>query len=137
MVNAHAVPGDLIVEFDRLARALSPVPSDLLDSGHHHGEHPGVKDFIFSAQNAILKRLRFSSDVQRAWLTALAPTNKQRQRYLVGPNARMTILSIGSDLAHRRCEADRRPDLWHQLIDDYYKRYEEPDDPRIDIRTDY
>jgi len=137
MVNNQAQPGELVVEFDRLARALSPVPVGQSDSGHHHGEHAGVKDFIFAAQNALLKRLRFSSDIERAWLTALAPTNKQRARYLIGPDARMTILSVPPEVAHARCAADCRPDLWHSLIDDYYERYEEPTDERVEIRTDY
>jgi hypothetical protein len=131
IVRKQAVPGDLVVEFDRLAQALTPSDS------HDHGLHPEVKTFVFSAHNAVLKRLRFSSGVERAWLTALAPTNEQRARYLIGPDARMTILAVDPAIAHQRAKDDGRPSNWHDLIDDYFVRFEEPDDPRIEIRVDF
>ena len=124
-VDEVAKPGDLVIEFDRLMMALTPLGT------HEHSEQ--VKSFVWTAQKSLLRRLRYPSEVNRAFLTALAPTNEQRYRYLVGHKASMTILQVSPETAHNRAEEAGRPGTWHHFIDMYFERYEEPDDPRIKV----
>lgn len=124
-IDAVVKPGELIVEFDRLMMALTPVGT------HDHAD--SVKAFAWSAQAALLRRLRFPSQIPRAYLTALAPTNAQRARYLIGPKASMTVLQVSQETAHNRAEEAGRPGAWHEFINTYFERYEEPEDPRVKV----
>lgn len=126
LVGNLAQPGDLVVEFDRLNMALSPV------GDHEH--HDPLKTYTYAAHNAVLRRLRYPSDLRAAFLTALAPTNTQRARYLVGPSASLIVLAVDWDVAHARAEAANRPASWHELIDEYFADYEHPNDDRIEVR---
>ena len=126
LVDNLAQPGDLVVEFDRLNMALSPV------GDHEH--HDPLKAYTYAAHNAVLRRLRHPSDLRAAFLTALAPTNKQRARYLVGPWVSMIVLDVDPVVAHVRADAANRPASWHELIDEYFAEYEHPNDERIEVR---
>ena len=124
-IHERAQPGDLVVEFDRINMALSPVGD--------HDHHDQVKPFVHAAQTAVLNRLKMASDVERAWLSALAPTNKQRRRYLINDDTRLLVLMLDPEIAHDRAGWAERPQAWHDLIDDWYATVEDPNDPRVEL----
>jgi hypothetical protein len=104
----RARPGDVVIDFDRLARALgSPSP----------WEHPPLVEVVAlaawrGALGAALRRPPGGS----AWIVDGRPSADRRGAYLASG---AIVVPLGADLAelHRRAHADRRPAITHELID--------------------
>lgn len=106
-VQAHATPGDLVVDYDQLAAALgSPDTHD-----HPEALHP----FALEAREAVLARLRRPNHLRRAWLVTTSHTPEQ-----LVEAAEVIELEVEQAEAHRRARAAGRPQLWHELIDDWF-----------------
>jgi hypothetical protein len=103
-------PGDIVIDFDPLARALgSPVEYD----------HPEPVGIVAAAARkaAIRSAVRVHRDGHRVWIVQCAPTSP-----LIFPDAEIVELSAERDELHRRAREAGRPDTWPDLIDGYLDR---------------
>ncbi len=109
-VEQHRQPGDLVIDFDKIAEAIGST------SGHDH--NPGVTSAARMARAAILRGLK-RGDVQaeRAWIISANPDAEQ-----FIPHHDAVTIDPGRDETHRRARAAGRPPTWATLIDDWYNQ---------------
>lgn len=114
-VRERAAPGDVVVDYDRLAEALgSPVT-------HGHGNH----ETVMAARGAVLRRLRRGEvDTARAWIVSSNPNAPE-----MFPHHELVLIDPGEDEVLRRCSDAGRPQRWSGLVRDWYRQREtaEPD----------
>jgi hypothetical protein len=131
-VRKHAHPGDLVIDFDRIAQALgSPV-------AHGHGTHH-IKVTLEARDAAITAAVRrHNRDGARVWIVDSAPLPSRRGWYARN-GARFVDLTAAPAELHRRATADGRPPGWHDQIDQFLatgRRFPtQPRDPQPQART--
>lgn len=114
-VNKRRKPGDLVVDYDAIMAALTG------EAVHEHREE--VKRYVYEARDAVLRRWRNRRDVD-LWVTATAPTRKDRERY-----ERYGFRVIILDTDERTCvqrALDERPREWVAYIHRWFQEYESP-----------
>jgi hypothetical protein len=110
-LQQHARPGDIIIDFDRLAQALgSPVT-------HGHGEHIW-KVTIEARDTAITTAVRCHARGARAWIVDSKPPSSRRSWY-ESQGARFADLTAPAAELHRRATQAGRPACVHDLIDQW------------------
>lgn len=116
-VRTHRQPGDLVIDFDDLARSLgSPDPHD----------HAAPVRFVARAARAaaIPAAIGCHHRGARVWIVDCNPPRSRRQQYHIAGAHIVTLTADPADL-HRRADAER-PALWHQLIDDWLTEHAPP-----------
>lgn len=108
LVRERAGPGDVVVDYDRLAQALgSPV-------SHGHGNH----DAVMAARNSLLRKLRRGElEAPVAWIVSSNPDAES-----MFPHHELVLVDPGEDEALRRCGEAGRPPEWRGLVVDWYRR---------------
>lgn len=113
-VREHATPGDIVIDIDALAQALgSPQP---------HGHADSIRYVARMARTAaITAGITCHHQGQRVWVEDASPAASRMREY---HKAGATIVELREDptVLHSRA-AHERPELWHQLIDDWLKRH--------------
>jgi predicted kinase len=124
-VRANAQSGDVVFDYDSVHSALS-----LLES-HQHDTR--IRPYVFAVRAALYRRLR-EPGVDRAWIINSTPS-KARVRALADQfsEARVVVLMVERVEAHKRADADGRPAVWHEYIDNWfaaadYSQVDFPDD---------
>ena len=106
-VHQHALPGDVVIDFDAIARALG--------STEDHDHDPHLREITAAAWAAAVKRtLDYAR--HRVWIIDSRPLPARRQDYDQA-GARYVHLTADSAELHRRVEADGRSSAWHSHID--------------------
>lgn len=107
----HALPGDVIIDFDVIAQALgSPV-------SHGHDHH--IWKVTADARDAAITSATYQHKRgARVWVIDSRPTHATRQRY-ASQGAQIVDLAAGRDELHRRALAAGRPQAWHARIDQF------------------
>jgi hypothetical protein len=108
----HAVPGDIVIDFDLIAQALgSPVT---------HGHDPQFRKVAMDARDgAITGAIALHRQGTRVWIIHGRPT-AAAEAYYARQGGRLVRLSAGRDELHRRADADGRPASYHALIDEWF-----------------
>lgn len=109
-VTRHAQPGDVVIDFDRLAQALgSPTPHD----------HPdAVRWVTIEARRAAIKAaIAQHHRGATVWIVHCSIPRQEMDRYLAA-GAEVVTLEVDAAELHRRADAER-PELWHRLIDEW------------------
>lgn len=108
-VRERAKPGDLVIDFDLIAKALgSPLE-------HGHADH-----HVVAAQRArgaaIQEAVKWANEVDVWIIDSSIPPNRLElyQRH----HAHMVTLTEERSVLHARAQAERPP-LWHTLIDEW------------------
>lgn len=108
-VREHARPGHIVIDFDLIAQALgSPTPHD----------HPDpVRRAAMAARRAAIAEAIAVHHRTTVWIVQTRIPARDLDRYT---QAGAHIVTLDADAAelHRRASAER-PDLWHQLIDEW------------------
>jgi 5-methylcytosine-specific restriction protein A len=112
-VTEHRGPRDLVVDLDALRVALG-------GGELHDTDGRAWMPFVWAARDAVMHRLGERHQLEHAWIIACAP--KPWQRTTVS-GARIVVLDTPADVCHQRATAER-PDLWHHLIDEWFRDYE-------------
>lgn len=115
--------GDMVVDFDRLAQALS-----FADVYHKPADE--LLAFTLAARDAIVQRLLRKHLVKRVWLIEQAPSTARRKTLRQAFGARVVVLKPTSQKCKERIEGDQtrsRAKQWSRLVDDWFRKYE-PDD---------
>lgn len=107
----HAMPGDLIVDFDAIAQALgSPV-------SHGHDEHY-AETAAAAWSAAIREALTRCQGRHNAWIIDSKPSTYRLQEY-ARASARYVHAIASREELHHRADADGRPKQWHARIDEF------------------
>lgn len=110
-VREHAKPGDLVVDFDALARALgSPV-------AHEHS--PWACQVAATAWAEVVRLVMRRHDGERCWVVDSLPTPQRRWDYGLAGAELVTMRVADPAVLHQRADADGRPASTHGLIDSY------------------
>lgn len=114
-VEEHAEPGDVVVDFDRLAQALGSQVT------HDHPEHVAevTRQLHTAAIGAAIARHRCGA---RVWIvqTYITPGSGASYRRA---GARFVTLTSDREELHRRADAAGRPERWHREIDRWVARH--------------
>lgn len=108
-VDTHKSPGDVVVDFDRMAEAMG--------SSDTHTHSAGNVEATQAARNAVLTRLRRGdlSGARRAWIVSANPKAES-----MFPHHDLEVCDPGPEETHARATRAGRPGQWHQLIDSWY-----------------
>lgn len=111
-VTQHRCEGDIVIDYDNLAQALgSPV---------RHGHGDAVGQVTRAAREAAIRvavdQHRYAG--ARVWIVDTKPPKHRRQQYHRA-SAQWVRLDVDRAELHRRASIER-PELWHQLIDDWF-----------------
>lgn len=106
----NAKPGDVVVDFDRIAQALG--------SGDPHDHGDAVRWVAIAARRAAINRAIIEHhNGATVWIVHTRIPQADMDRY-VKAGAEIVTLKVDSEELHRRADAER-PGLWHKLIDDW------------------
>lgn len=107
----HAKPGDVVIDFDRIAQALGSAVT------HGHDQHIW-KVTIEARETAITTAVRCHHRGARVWIVDSKPPPSRRSWYATA-GARFEELAATPDELHRRASAAGRPAHVHALIDQW------------------
>jgi hypothetical protein len=114
--SAHAMPGDIVIDFDLIAQALgSPVT---------HGHEKHIAEVAAAAWSTAITRALEDVKSRQVWIVDTSPTAYRLRRYYEA-RARTVICTADRDELHRRAEGTRPPS-WHQRIDQHLDSSREP-----------
>ncbi len=124
LVDEQRQPGDVVIDFDRLAVALG------LDGEHADWDDPAsVHRYLARVARASVLKVVLATRVDdgpgTVWVIDTAPQGWQLDSYL---RARAVIdaLDPGAAECHRRAAADHRPAATHEQIDAWYAQHGQP-----------
>lgn len=109
-VETNKQPGDLVVDFDKIARALG--------SETDHDARGLVRSAAFAARDAVIETA-LKADDDEAWIIHTLPTGEQLERY-VEAGAVITYLDADRETCLARAEADNRPQATIDGINKYF-----------------
>lgn len=106
----QALPGDIIIDFDAIARALgSPV-------GHGHDSH--ITQTASAAWSAAIREALKRLGRHSTWIIDSKPSTWRTGEY-DRAGARYVRLHAGTAELHRRADEAGRPAAWHARIDQF------------------
>ena len=108
-VRENAKSGDVIVDFDAIARALG---------ANGHLPDGDIKQAAFEARKSVIDYC-IKSDCE-AWIIHTSPTDEQREAYEKA-NAFFIELDTDMETCLQRARDDNRPDGTEQIIRDYFE----------------
>lgn len=113
-VLEHAQPGDIVIDYDRLAVALSG------PGGHPH-DHPAHLVAVTKAARtaAIDTAMRHKAKVD-VYLIHSSP-GAQRLADYRAMGAQIVTVDPGRDVVRARCKGGNRPQRMYTVIDEWYK----------------
>lgn len=111
-VTAHAKPGDIVIDYDRVARALTAEGADT----HHHGRH--LKRVTYRAWWAAIREALPLADRCDVYVIHTAPNTEALARYR-RHGARMVAVDPGRDTVMDRIAA-QRPTVARQAAERWY-----------------
>jgi hypothetical protein len=110
-IRQHAMPGDVIIDFDAIAQAVgSPVE-------HGHGDHHW-KVAIEARDAAIRAAVGCHHRGARVWVIDSRPAPGKRAWYSKQGGTLVDLAAEPAEL-HRRATAAGRPPSWHGRIDQF------------------
>lgn len=124
-IREHALPSDLVVDYDAIARALQ-----VADGGpHRHVE--SHRPMVCEARDAILERLVLGNHgVRRVWVINAAAKRAVRESYRRRYGARVVVVWAAEDVCLRRAMGER-PEAWWGHVRAWFDSYEP--DPRDEV----
>lgn len=116
-VQRHAARGDLILDVDALAAALSGLPQ--------HDKPDAIVPYALAARDAVLDRLASHNTVRHAWVVAGLPRAVDRRELADRLNADVVVLETSAAECVRRLARARRPAAGvHAAINRWWQEYE-------------
>ncbi|MBX9706809.1 MAG: AAA family ATPase [Caulobacteraceae bacterium] len=103
-VHRHRKSGDLVVDFDALAIAISG------ETSLKRASPAELIPFICEARDALIARLRRRHDLRHAWVIVAAPKRADRHPLAESIDARVVMLDVDPDECERRILGDQRRD---------------------------
>lgn len=121
-VREQALPSDLVIDYDAIARALQPTGAE----AHHHVESHAP--FVCEARDAVLDRLVLGNHtVRRAWVIHTGAKREVRERFRRRYGARVVVILASEEMCLQRVMGER-PQQWWGYVRAWFEAYEP--DPR-------
>lgn len=117
-VLSQMSPGDVILDLDLLASALSGQPI--------HGTSDDYFAFAADARDAIMRRASVIAD-RRLWVVAGAPCKADREQLALRCDADVVVLDVCGDECKARIAGDASRSHakdWDSLVDEWWYRFE-------------
>ena len=118
-VTKRARWGDLIVDFDALAAAMTGLPL--------YDRSPSIIPFVAEARDALIRRLCRPSGVRHAWIIHGGAKQAERQS-LIDAGAKLVMLEVPAVECIRRISQDPRRaarwELWKPIVEQWWATYE-------------
>jgi hypothetical protein len=111
-VMQNAKPGDVVIDFDRLADAMSP------DGTLSHDPSDAVREVVRVARWAAIDeayRQHNKNNVADVWIVHAYPTEKDRARYAM-LDAAVKVMEAPDDVLIRRAKAERPERMQRSLM---------------------
>lgn len=110
-VREHLQVGDVVYDYDTVHQALSGQAS------HQHDTR--IRPYVLKTRDGVLELLSQSPD-QDAWVITSSPNAAELRRLQELIDGEMVLLEVSAEDAHSRCDADQRPEAWHEYIDNWF-----------------
>jgi hypothetical protein len=112
-VEQHKRPDDLVFDYDVIQRELS---------GRTLYDHdPELVDEALAIRERIFEQLERDPD-RSAWIITATPRAAELRAMRDRLGAQVVLLQVDRGEAHRRCDADDRPSVWHDYVDRWFER---------------
>ena len=108
-------PGDLVVDFDALIRALGG------DESHNHPTE--LKGYAFEARDAVIRRWVYKRDTD-IWVIGTCPRRRDREKF-TRQGFRVVTMDTDEKTCMIRARAER-PYEWIEYVHRYFVQYEAP-----------
>jgi predicted kinase len=119
-VAEHALPSDLVVDYDALAAALRV-------DGARYAHLDSHRPFVCEARDAVLDRLVLGNHgIRRVWVMATAARRAVREQYRRRYGAAVVVVWAPEEVCLRRAMGER-PEAWWGHVRGWFDAYE-PDD---------
>lgn len=116
-VNTHARPGDIVIDYDRLAEALTTPGA----STHEHGRL--LKRVAYKARHAAIQEALLLADRVDVWVIHTNPKPEAIASYQ-DVNATIIPIDPGRDVVLARI-ADQRPDDAADTAEQWYRTHDD------------
>jgi predicted kinase len=112
-VEQHKHPDDLVFDYDVIQRELS---------GRTLYDHdPDLVDEALAIRERIFEQLERDPE-RSAWIITATPRAAELRAMRDRLGAQVVLLQVDRGEAHRRCDADDRPSVWHDYVDRWFER---------------
>lgn len=118
-VLEHAQPGDIVIDYDRLAVALSG------EGGHPHDHPPQLVAVTKAARTAAIEAAMRHKGSVDVYLIHSSP-GAQRLADYRAMGAEILTVDPGRDVVRGRCKGGNRPQRMYAVIDEWYRGHAEP-----------
>jgi hypothetical protein len=118
-VLERAEPGDIVIDFDRLAVALSG------EGGDPHDHPPAVAAVTRAARNAAIETALRHHRTATVWLIHSSPGQQRLAEYR-SLGAEIVTIDPGRDVVRQRCKG-QRPQRMYAVIDEWYRGQAPPE----------
>jgi hypothetical protein len=112
-VEGHKRADDLVFDYDVIQRELS---------GRTLYDHdPDLVDEALAIRERIFEQLERDPE-RSAWIITATPRAAELRAMRDRLGAQVVLLQVDRGEAHRRCDADDRPSVWHDYVDRWFER---------------
>jgi len=111
----HAKPGDIVIDFDRLAVALSG------NGGDPHDHPSAVVAVTRAARTAAIDVAIKQANVTDVYVIHSSPGQQRMAQYRI-LGAKLITVDPGRDVVRQRCKDHQRPVRMFAAIDDWYRQ---------------
>lgn len=115
-VLERAKPGDVVIDFDRLAEALTA------PGGDSHDHSPVVAAVTKAARTAAIETALRHSSRTDVYLIHSSP-GVQRMAQYRAMGAEVVTIDPGRDVVRARCKGGARPQRMYSVIDEWYREH--------------
>lgn len=126
--DEHARPGDVVIDYDRVAQALAP-PTDVIDE-HKHA--PAVAQVARAARAAAIDKARELGDEVDVWLIHATPSARLLAEYRA-MGAEIVTIDPGEAVVMERCKR-LRPWQMQQAVKRWYSNTQPAEAPPAPAR---
>ncbi len=122
---ANAKPTDIVIDYDRLALALSGLRTDT------HDHAPAVNAVTRAARNAAIDTAIKNAATTDVYLIHSNP-GPDRLNHYRQQGATIKVIDPGRDIVMSRC-AKERPRRMLTVVDEWYRKWTQPTSPTVTV----
>jgi hypothetical protein len=115
-VLERAKPGDIVIDFDRLAVALCGT------GGDPHDHPAAVATVARAARTAAIDAAIKQARTVDVYLIHSSP-GEQRMAHYVSLGAQVVTIDPGRDVVRARCKGGQRPQRMYTVVDEWYREH--------------
>jgi hypothetical protein len=111
-VREHAKAGDVICDYDAIYVALSGLPNKV--------RAQPLDGFVLEAVEKVHDLIASHNELN-SWIITATRDRTKVDVLVKRFDAELVALEVSREEAHKRCDADSRPSVWHEFIDKWFE----------------